>query len=151
MIPCETREGATVRRRLESGLVGMIALACVVFAVVLVRGPAAEEERAMQAWRGWKRWWFGGEEGARTLARDQVLRLPAGREGSWIRVEAGTVVVTREGDPADHVLQAGAELRLPGRGLAVAWALEPSQIEVRAGGEHAAERPAVQRPLSLAR
>jgi hypothetical protein len=141
-----------VRRHLESGLVGLIALACVAFAAVLVRGPARGEEQTMRdTWRVWRSWWTGGGEEVRDLARDQVLRLPGGREGSWIRVDEGTVVVTREGDVEDHVLQAGAELRLPGRGLALAWALEPSRIQVRGGAERAAERPAAPHPLSLAR
>ncbi len=141
-----------MRRRLESGLVGLIAVACVAFAAVLVRGPARGEERTMQdTWREWRSWWRGGGGEVRDLGRDQVLRLPGGRDGAWVRVEHGTVVVTREGDPEDHVLQAGTELRLAGRGLSVAWALEPSRIEVRGGANHAAERPAVARPVSLAR
>ncbi len=139
-------------KHLESGLVGLIALACVAFAAVLVRGPARGEERTMRdTWRAWRSWWTGGGEEARALARDEVLRLPGGREGAWIRVEDGMVVVTREGDVEDHVLQAGTELQLPGRGLSVAWALEPSRIRVRAGAERTAERPAAPRPLSLAR
>ena len=128
-----------MRRHLESGLVGLIALACVAFAAVLVRGPAGGEERNMQeAWRAWRSWWSGGGEEVLALARDQVLRLPGGRGGARIRVDDGTVLVTREGDPVDHVLEAGEELRLPGRGLAVAWALAPSRVSVRAGGERAA-------------
>ncbi len=92
----------------------------------------------------------GGDE-VRVLGRDQVLRLPGGREGSWVRVESGMVVVTREGDPEDHVLEAGAALRVPGRGLAVAWALEPSRVEVRRGGaEQPAKRDAVVHRLSVA-
>ncbi len=59
--------------------------------------------------------------------------------------------MTREGDPEDHVLQAGAELRVPGRGLAVAWALEPSRVEVRRNGrEQAGERAMVAHRLSVA-
>jgi hypothetical protein len=49
------------------------------------------------------------------------------------------------------VLQVGAELLVPGRGLALAWALEPSRVEVRRSGEErAGERPVVHR-LSVAR
>ena len=141
-----------MRKRLESGLVGLIALACIAFAAVLVRGPARGEERTMRdTWREWRSWWTGGGEEVRALARDQVLRLPGGREGSWIRVDEGTVVVTREGDVVNHVLQAGAELRLPGRGLALASALEPSRIQVGGGAEHATERTAAPHSLSLAR
>ena len=137
-------------RRLESGLVVLIALACAAFAAVLVRGPAGGEERTMQGM--WRSWWSRGDgEEVRALARDQVLRLPGWREGAWVRVESGTILVTREGDPEDHVLQAGAELRVPGRGLAVAWALEPSRVEVRRNGrEQAGERAMVAHRLSVA-
>ncbi len=139
-----------MRRHLESGLVALIGTACVAFAAVLVRGPAAQEEKTMRdMWRSV--WGSGDGEEVRVLARDQVLRLPAWREGSAVRVESGMVVVTREGDPEDHVLQAGAELRVPGHGLALAWALEPSRVEVRRGGaEQAGERTAVAHRLSVA-
>jgi hypothetical protein len=104
--------------------------------------------------QGWRKAWSrkGGEEEVRVLARDQVTRLPGWREGSSVRVAAGVVVVTREGDAEDHVLEAGARLLVPGRGLAVAWAMEPSTIEVRRGGtERAGERPAAVARLSVAR
>jgi hypothetical protein len=124
-----------MRRRFEAALVGLIGLACAAFAAVLVRGPAREEETAMaNAQIGWGRWWSRGQEqGPTLLGQDQVLRLPDWPEGSRVRVEAGLVVVTREGDAQDHVLEAGAELPVPGRGLAVVWALEPSRIVVRRG------------------
>ncbi len=141
-----------MRKHLEVGLVGLIALACAAFAAVLVRGPAQGEERTMQdAWQAWRSWWSGNRgEGERTLARDEVLRLPVRREGSSVRVEAGLVIVTREGDPEDHVLQAGGELRLPGRGLSLVWALEPSRVAVGRGAERVGERPAAAGRLSLA-
>lgn len=139
-------------KHLESGLVGLLALACVAFAAVLVRGPARGEERTMrEALQAWRSWWNGGGEEQRVLARDEVFRLPGGRAGSWIRVVAGAVIVTREGDPEDHVLQAGTELRLPGRGLAVAWALEPSRVEVRRGGDELADGRSATRSLLLVR
>jgi hypothetical protein len=47
-----------------------------------------------------------------------------------VRVERGLVLVTRQGDAEDHVLEPGMELPLRGRGLAVAWALAPSTIRV---------------------
>jgi hypothetical protein len=68
--------------------------------------------------------------GARELARDETLRLPRRRGGVVLRVASGCLLVTREGDHEDHVLLAGEELRLTGRGLAVAWALEPSTVLV---------------------
>jgi hypothetical protein len=48
-----------------------------------------------------------------------------------IRVETGVVVVTREGDPEDHVLRAGETVVLPRRGKVVAWALQPARATVR--------------------
>jgi hypothetical protein len=69
----------------------------------------------------------GALAGRHELTVNEVLRLPA---GSAVRIEAGQVVVTIEGDAVDHVLDAGAELALPRRGRALAWALAPSQIAV---------------------
>ncbi len=138
-----------MRRHLESGLVALIGLACVAFAAVLVRGPAAEEATMLGTWRS--AWSSEDGQEVRDLGRDQVLRLPGWREGSSVRVESGMIVITREGDPEDHVLQAGAELRVPGRGLAVAWALEPSRVQVRRGGERqTGEQTAVAHRLSVA-
>ncbi len=73
----------------------------------------------------------GGTDGHRTLVHDEVIRLPRGRGGVLVRVLGGLVVVTREGDPMDHVLRAGAEGWFPGEGLALAWALEASRLELR--------------------
>ena len=146
-----------MRKALELGLVALIALACAFFAAVLVRGPARREEGTLQgAWRAWKSRRGGtnanAERGVEVLARDQVLRLPGWREGSSVRVEAGIVIVTREGDPEDHVLRAGAQLRVPGRGLALAWAQEPSRVEIRRGGaERAGGQAPALAPVSLAR
>lgn len=66
----------------------------------------------------------------RALGANDVLRLPGG-PGRSVRIEAGAVVVTRAGDPVDHVLGPGAELGLPDRTLALAWALEDSVLELR--------------------
>jgi len=70
-----------------------------------------------------------GVLGGQFLARDEVLRIPGGRE-SALRVDRGVVVVTREGDPEDHVLLPGMEVAVPGRGKTLAWALEPAVIQV---------------------
>jgi hypothetical protein len=64
------------------------------------------------------------------LARDATVSLPHGRGATMVRAVLGTVVVTRERDPEDHVLTPGMELRLPPSGRAVAWALAPSRIQV---------------------
>jgi len=53
---------------------------------------------------------------------------------------AGSVWLTREGQPDDVVLRAGACYRGSGRGLLVVEALDPSQIAVTAGGAGAALR-----------
>lgn len=81
----------------------------------------------------WKNFWSRRTEQERELARDEVVRLPRWREGTSLHVESGVVLVTREGDELDHVLEAGDEVHLPRRGLAVAWALEASRIEIRQG------------------
>jgi len=70
-------------------------------------------------------------DGVRELGRGEVARLPSFRRGSSLRLESGLIVVTREGDRRDHVLEAGSELQLPGRGLVVAWAVEASRIGIR--------------------
>jgi hypothetical protein len=41
------------------------------------------------------------------------------------------VMVTREGDLEDHVLERGDELLLPAGGLAVAWAFTAARLSVR--------------------
>lgn len=80
------------------------------------------------------------------LPRDGTVRLPPGRGETVVRAVLGTVVVTREGDPEDHVLTPGAELRLPPAGLAVAWAMAASRIQVwherRGGAAHGHRLPA---------
>ncbi len=69
--------------------------------------------------------------GRRELAKDATLRLPRGRNGVVVRAEGGSLVVTQEGDPEDHVLGPGEEVHLPRGGLAVAWALSPVAVLVR--------------------
>jgi hypothetical protein len=62
--------------------------------------------------------------------RNETRPLPIGRQGLRVRVDQGLVLVTQAGDPLDHVLEPGAELRLDGSGLVVAWALEPSSVRL---------------------
>jgi DUF2917 family protein len=80
---------------------------------------------------GWKAQRTGSGTRVWQLARDATLRLPPARGGILVRAERGTVLVTQAGDPEDHVLGAGEEVRLPPGGLAVAWALTPSVLAVR--------------------
>jgi hypothetical protein len=86
--------------------------------------------RAARALRRWIIARVPAPPARRALAANRVVRLRGG-PGWSVRVEAGTVVVTREGDPIDHVLGLGAELALPDRRLALAWALEDSLLELR--------------------
>jgi hypothetical protein len=80
--------------------------------------------------------------GDRSLAPDEVIRLPRRRGGTLVRVLAGRVVITREGDPDDHVLEAGAEGWFPGKGLSLAWALVASRLELCACASPGRERRA---------
>lgn len=64
------------------------------------------------------------------LAAGATMRLPLGRRAAIVRVARGTVLVTQEGDLDDHVLEAGDELALSGRGLAVAWAFTDAALSV---------------------
>jgi hypothetical protein len=81
-----------------------------------------------------------------SAARDETRRLPPGRDGLTIRVEEGLLLVTQAGDRVDHVLGPGEELRLDGRGLGVAWALEPARaliVRGRDGQGRAGRGPAM--------
>jgi hypothetical protein len=66
---------------------------------------------------------------SQALPKDGTVRITRSRDVT-VAVDSGVVLVTREGDLEDHVLEAGMALRLPRRGVAVAWALEPSTIRV---------------------
>lgn len=79
-------------------------------------------------------------QGTWELERDATLRLAAGREGILLRAERGTVLVTREGDAEDHVVVPGEPLLVTGKGLVVAWALEPSRLNVALRGAEPAGR-----------
>ena len=71
--------------------------------------------------------------GVHELGLDATLRVRLGRAGLALRVAAGCVMVTREGDPEDYVLGPDDELLLVGRGLVVAWALSPARLVVSRG------------------
>ncbi len=84
-------------------------------------------------WDALRRWWNPGGEArvVQQLSRGQAARLPSYGAGASLRLRKGIVVVTREGDARDHVLEPGAELQLPGSGRVVAWAIESSRLEIR--------------------
>ena len=94
----------------------------------------------------WNRWLGGGVGANWTLGADETRRLEGGRSGPVVvRVQRGLLLVTREGDPEDHVLGAGEEAAFPARGRIAAWALEPAQASVQGArartGGIAAGRP----------
>ncbi len=108
------------------------------------------------AWNALRRWWNPGGEATvvQELSRGQAARLPSYGEGASLRLRKGVVVVTREGDARDHVLEAGSELQLPGNGRVVAWAIEASRIEIRRRKEALADWRAaavVPRPIPAQR
>lgn len=82
------------------------------------------------------------------LDRDATVRLDSDGRGIQVRADRGTVLVTREGDREDHVLEPGDTLLVTGRGLVVAWALAPAHLTV----EHVPEGalPRAGRPLHAA-
>ena len=63
------------------------------------------------------------------VRENATLRMPA-EIGLVVRVERGTVLVTQEGDPEDHVLEPGDELVLTRPGLAVAWAFTDATLAI---------------------
>ncbi len=68
--------------------------------------------------------------GSWALCADGTLRIRPGRNGVALRCDAGTLVVTQEGDLFDHVLGPRDELTTLGRGLVVAWALSDAALTV---------------------
>lgn len=82
-------------------------------------------------WTRFQRLQDGGAPRILRLSRDATLRVPPGRGVTVVRALQGTVLLTREGDGEDHVLEPGDELVFPRAGLAVIWALEESRIEVQ--------------------
>jgi hypothetical protein len=82
------------------------------------------------------------------LVRDATVRLDTGGRGIQVRADRGTVLVTREGDLEDHVLEAGDTLLVRGTGLVVAWALDAAHVTVDRLPEGALPRAG--RPLHAA-
>lgn len=64
------------------------------------------------------------------LERGQLRRFePHGVHS--LRCVSGALWITFDGDPADHVLQAGATIEAEGRGAVIAYALENSVLRVQ--------------------
>jgi hypothetical protein len=81
----------------------------------------------------WRMPWVAGRvERSWQLGKNATSHLSRSHGPVAIRVESGLVLVTREGDPEDHVLRAGEAVVLPPQGKVVAWALEPARATVRA-------------------
>jgi hypothetical protein len=74
------------------------------------------------------------------LGRDQTVRLQQGARGILVRADRGTVLLTREGDREDHVLEPGESLLVSGPGLVIAWALAPAHLTVEQAPEGASPR-----------
>jgi hypothetical protein len=90
--------------------------------------PGGEEDAVMTTTISMAAKAESSRAGRLELPRDGTLRLRAGAGGVRIRAERGTVLVTREGDAEDHLLERGDELLVTGSGLVVAWALAPSAL-----------------------
>jgi hypothetical protein len=79
------------------------------------------------------RWLRRGARTARVhldLADGAAWSVRAGRGGALVRCAAGSVWLTREGDPEDRVLGPGQELRSDRRGRIAALALGPARVVV---------------------
>jgi hypothetical protein len=57
--------------------------------------------------------------------------------GARLACRSGTFVVTQEGDPLDHLLEAGDRLEASSKGLVVAWALRQGVLVLENGVEQA--------------
>jgi hypothetical protein len=72
------------------------------------------------------------------LDESQAWSVPVGHEGLEIHVNAGTVLVTREGDPEDHVLVAPGVFTSHAHGRLAVWALTPAELLIHAGAHEVA-------------
>jgi hypothetical protein len=82
----------------------------------------------------WKRWSGGGVAEAWSLGEGETWHQRGRRAGPVVvRVRRGLLLVTREGDPEDHLLGPGDAVVFPPRGRLVAWALEPALASVEGG------------------
>ena len=66
------------------------------------------------------------------LSFDETVSFKPDGSGLVLVCRLGSLIVTQEGDPEDHVLGSLEEFRSSPRGKVVAWAQEESLLEVRA-------------------
>jgi hypothetical protein len=64
-----------------------------------------------------------------TLSEAEAWSTMVGAEGILVRVIAGEVWLTREGDPEDHVVAAPGVFRSERRGRLAVQALAPARLE----------------------
>lgn len=64
------------------------------------------------------------------MAENRTLPLRPARRGLEVTCRAGTLLVTQEGDPLDHVLRPGESFRPAPRRLVVVWALSDGAVAV---------------------
>lgn len=66
----------------------------------------------------------------RAIPRNGTLPLRPAGGGLVVTCRTGTLLVTQEGDPADHVLGPGEEFLAAPHGLVVVWALSDGAVAV---------------------
>jgi len=81
----------------------------------------------------------GGEAGEvrLELERSAAWSAEVGRAGLEVRCAGGALLVTVEGDPADHELSPGEAFVASRRGRLVVWALEAARVLVTSPGRAA--------------
>lgn len=68
------------------------------------------------------------------LAENRALPLRPGQRGLAVTCRAGTLLLTQEGDPEDHVLLQGDAFQAAPRGLVVVRALSEGAVAVEPPG-----------------
>jgi len=63
------------------------------------------------------------------LEADELFSIEAAR-GRCVVVFQGSVWITQQGDPSDHIVKSGESFTFDRRGLAVVEALEPTSVAV---------------------
>jgi hypothetical protein len=80
-----------------------------------------------------------GRPGFRRLVRDDTVALRPRRGGLAVLGQRGTLFVTQEGDPEDHVLGPGDRFIAAPRGLVAIWALSDAAVAISPPGGTAGE------------